>query len=78
MPCDNHPWSHGQSLIAFWSQRRQINDCLQPFAVSFTQKYAKEVDNSEIELVGVRDILTLLFVPVVWVCNKTYRKWKGH
>lgn len=69
--CDNHPRSCGQPLIAFSSQRRQINDCLQPFTVSFTQKYTKEADNGEIESDGVGDVPTLPFVSVVWRHNET-------
>ncbi|CAK6954431.1 Hypothetical predicted protein [Scomber scombrus] len=64
----------GQPLIAFSSQRRQINDCLQPFAVSFTHKYTEEADNSEIESAGAGDVPTLPFVSVVWRHNETRRR----
>lgn len=71
VPCDNHPPSRGLPLIAFSSQRRQINDCLQRFAVSFTQKYTTEADNSEIESVEVEDVPALPFVSVVWRRDET-------
>ncbi len=73
VPLDNHPPSPGRPLIAFSSQKHQINDCLQPFTVSFTQKYTKEADNSEIESVGVGDVPTLPFVSVVWRHDETYK-----
>ena len=42
-PCDNHPQSGGQPLIAFSSQRRQINDYQPPFAVSFTERQTRGI-----------------------------------